>query len=133
MNTTAYKCNADTVIERLRLLYERQAQDQIFAAFEIPGITLSEFQKQHSEGLCDYPDPCVRIDFWDKLLKEKTSIEDDSIPSAYLSEFDQGLYAGLHSRSTPGNEPSEKLISTTWRIPQTVFVLRWTFPHRWRA
>ena len=43
----------------------------------------------------EYPDPAERIRFWDAYQKEKTEVEDDSIPSAYLSEFDQGLYGAL--------------------------------------
>ena len=95
MNTIAYKANADEVTERLRLLYERRAQDRIFASFEIPSAALAEFKKQHREGYCDYPDPSIRIKFWDKLLSERVKLEDDSIPSVYPSEFDQGLYGGL--------------------------------------
>jgi len=33
--------------------------------------------------------------FWDNMLQERIGIEDDSIPSVYLNEFDQGLYGGL--------------------------------------
>ena len=33
--------------------------------------------------------------FWDELLAERAAIHDDSIPSAYLSEMDQGLYGGI--------------------------------------
>ena len=43
----------------------------------------------------DYPDPHGRIRFWDDLLRERRELEDDSIPYAYPSEFDQGLYGGL--------------------------------------
>jgi len=92
MNTIAYKINTGEVIERLRSLYERQAQDGIFAVLEVPSPMLAEFGKENPEGFCDYPDPCERITFWDGVLKERMTIEDDSLPSAYLSEFDQGLY-----------------------------------------
>lgn len=95
MNTIAYKVNVDDVVERLRALYERKALDRIFAVFEVPSVTLAEFGKEHAEGFCAYPDPRERIAFWDDLLKERMAMEDDSMPSAYPSEFDQGLYAGL--------------------------------------
>lgn len=95
VNTLAYKPNADDVLARLRLLYERRAQDRIFAAMEIPSAALAAFGKQYGEGFCDYPDPAARIEFWDRLLGERAAVDDDSIPSVYLSEFDQGLYGGL--------------------------------------
>lgn len=83
------------VFDRLRALYERRAQDRVFAAFDIPSPTLTEFGKRHAAGLCGYPDPAERIGFWDRLLAERVALNDDSIPSAYLSEFDQGLYGGV--------------------------------------
>ncbi len=95
LNTIAYKINIGQVTKRLRSLYERQAEDGIFAVFEVPSPTLAEFGKKYPEGFCDPPDPCERIAFWDSMLKERMTIEDDSLPSAYLSELDQGLYGAL--------------------------------------
>jgi len=60
-----------------------------------PVKTLDEFRKNNKAGYLPYPDPVKRIHFWDSLMKEKLLVEDDSIPSAYLSEFDQGLYGAL--------------------------------------
>lgn len=93
--TIAYKPHLEEVLIRLRGLYERQAEAQIFAAMEVPSQALAQFREKHHEGFCDYPDPTERIAFWDALLRERAAVEDDSIPSAYLSEFDQGLYGGL--------------------------------------
>jgi hypothetical protein len=95
MDTLAYKPNLDDVLERLRLLYERRARDRIFARFEVPSVALDEFGRQYAAGYCDYPDPADRAGFWDRLLAERAAVEDDSIPCAYLSETDQGLYGGL--------------------------------------
>ena len=95
MDTLAYKPDLDEVLDRLSRLYERQAQDRIFAAFDVPGRALRAFQEEHTEGFCDYPDPDSRIAFWDQLLGERSALEDDAVPSAYFSEFDQGLYGGL--------------------------------------
>lgn len=91
----AYKPNVEDVLGRLRRLYERRAPDRIFAAMDVPGRALADFQRRYSAGFCDYPDPAGRIEFWDKLLAERAALEDDSIPCAYLSELDQGLYGGL--------------------------------------
>ena len=95
MDHIAYKGNAREVIDRLRLLYERKAEDRIFADYKIPTLTMDRYRNLHSEGYTSYPDPHERARFWDSLLKEKSQCEDDHIPTAYLSEFDQGLYGAL--------------------------------------
>ncbi|HOX06741.1 MAG TPA: hypothetical protein PK280_10080 [Planctomycetota bacterium] len=95
MSLLTHKPNAEAAIERLRALYARRAGDRIFAAFEVPSPALAEFKRSHAEGICGYPDPAERFRFWDRLLAERAALEDDSVPSAYLSEFDQGLYAGV--------------------------------------
>ncbi len=95
MESIAYKNGVGDVIERLRTLYERKAGDRIFADYQIPTITMEQFRADHVEGYTSYPDPNERARFWDSLLKEKMLCEDDHIPTAYLSEFDQGLYGAL--------------------------------------
>jgi hypothetical protein len=56
---------------------------------------MDRFRADHAAGYTAYPDPLERARFWDSLLREKMLCEDDQIPSAYLSEFDQGLYGAL--------------------------------------
>ena len=95
MDEIKYKKSADSIIERLKPLYERKANDQIFADFQIPSKTMDQFRENNKAEYTSYPDPLERAHFWDSLLKEKMLAEDDNIPSAYLSEFDQGLYGAL--------------------------------------
>lgn len=95
ISSLLYKRTAEATVERLRRLYARKGQDQIFASFEIPCDALRKFRQDYPHSFCSYPDPQTRICFWDELLKARSVLDDDSIPSAYLSEFDQGLYAGL--------------------------------------
>ena len=95
MDTLAYKPNLDAVLERLRALYERRAVDRVFACFDIPSAAIGRFAEQYSEGFCDYPELSARVQFWDDLLAERAAVDDDSVPSAYLSELDQGLYGGV--------------------------------------
>jgi hypothetical protein len=95
MNGVVYKKNTEQVRERLRRMFELRAPDEILATFEIPTRALADFATAHAPGFRDYPDPHERIAFWDAFLKERAALEDDSIPSAYLSEFDQGLYGGV--------------------------------------
>ena len=96
MSELAYKANASEVFGRLELLIARKAQDRIFAAFILPTQAMQGFQKQYSGDFStEYPDPEERVRFWDRHLSERRLIEDDSIPAAYPSEFDQGLYGGI--------------------------------------
>lgn len=91
----AYKPHLDAVLDRLRAFYSRSAQDRILAVLDLPSATLDRFAAEHRDGFCGYPDPRERALFWDSLLAERRELEDDSVPLAYLSEFDQGLYGGL--------------------------------------
>ena len=95
MSELRYKPGLPAVLERLRGLYERRAPDRILASFEIHSPALGRFAARYTEPFCEYPDPFERIRFWDELLRERAALEDDSLPLAYLSEFDQGLYGGL--------------------------------------
>jgi hypothetical protein len=95
LSSIAYKPHADAVIAGLRDLYGRRADGRIFASTDIPSPALAAFRDTHPEGFCAAPDPRERIAFWDGFLREHAPVEDDSIPSAYLSELDQGLYGGL--------------------------------------
>ena len=91
----AYCPRAGEVLERLRRLYAQRCQDLILAAMQVPSRALAAFAATHPGGYCEYPDPQERARFWDAYLGERAEVEDDSIPSAYLSEMDQGLYGGL--------------------------------------
>ncbi len=95
MNPLAYKPNCQELMDRLRLFYQRQSEDRIFAVMTLPSPTLQEFRRRYPQAECSYPDPAERAEFWDNLLAERVAVEDDSMPCAYLSEFDQGLYGGL--------------------------------------
>jgi hypothetical protein len=95
MDYLAYKPTAGEAFQRLRLLHGREAMDRVLASFSIPSAALEEFGRKYREGFCNYPDPRERIAFWDRFFAERAALEDDSLPCAYLSEMDQGLYGGL--------------------------------------
>jgi len=95
MSSLEYKPNCAEVLERLRAFYDRRSGDRILATTEVPSRAIEEFRVSHPATQCGYPDPAERADFWDRYLLERIHLEDDSMPSAYLSEFDQGLYGGL--------------------------------------
>jgi hypothetical protein len=95
MDALAHKPTLHQTLARLRSLFERRAQDQVFAQFQVPSTVLADFGQQYTAGYCDAPDPNERIRFWDRLLAENAALEDDSVPAAYLSEMDQGIYGGL--------------------------------------
>jgi hypothetical protein len=81
-------------LERLRELYTQRPQDRIYARMEVETNALRRFAAQYPPGYTECPDLGERARFWDELLAERAAIYDDSIPSAYLSEMDQGLYGG---------------------------------------
>ncbi|MGE5603327.1 MAG: hypothetical protein ACM30E_09765 [Nitrososphaerales archaeon] len=86
------------VLARLRALYVERRPDIVLASLSLsaPGLAFARFALEHPAGYCDYPDPQERIaHFWDPYLRERMAIRDDSVPSAYLTEMDQGLYGGL--------------------------------------
>lgn len=95
METLSYKPNVDQVVERLRRLYAREAPGEVFASFEVPNPAMERFAARYPTPFCDYPDPQERVAFWQDALSVHATLEDDSVPCAYLSEFDQGLYGGL--------------------------------------
>ncbi len=83
------------VLERFRRLYEERDQSILLASMEVPSAALNEMAVTHPAGFCEYPDPQERARFWSARFREKRDVRDDFIPGAYLSEMDQGLYAGL--------------------------------------
>lgn len=90
-----YKRNMEETIGRLRLLYSRQAGDRLLATMDIPNPAQIRFAQEHSQAECGYPDPLERARYWDAFFAQRASVEDDSMPAAYLSEMDQGLCGGL--------------------------------------
>ena len=90
-----YCPDGEARLERLRSLYTERPQDMIFARMEVETHALRKFAAKYPPGYTDRPDLAQRVAFWDELLAERAAIHDDSIPSAYLSEMDQGLYGGM--------------------------------------
>jgi hypothetical protein len=90
-----YCPEGEQVLYRLRQLYRDRQQEIVLAKMNVPGRNLAEFAQTRQAGYCDYPDIQERLEFWDKYTREHMTVYDDSIPSAYLSEMDQGLYGGL--------------------------------------
>ena len=95
MNTLSYKPNLKEAQTRLRSLYAREAGDRIFATMAVPSAAIARFAADYPHGECDYPDLAERIASGTICFGERAAVEDDSMPAAYLSEFDQGLYGGL--------------------------------------
>ena len=91
----SYCAGGFEAFSRLRQLYDQRSEELVLATMAVPSRAIAEFAERHPAGYCDYPDPEERVRFWDAYLRERSAIQDDSIPSAYLSEMDQGLYGGL--------------------------------------
>ena len=82
-------------LQRLRGLYDERQQDRIFAHMEVPTEAIRRFAAGHFHDPAECPDLNDRAAFWDEYLAERVAVLDDSIPMAYLSELDQGLYGGI--------------------------------------
>jgi hypothetical protein len=95
VNGLVCKPNLKEVQTRLRSLYAREAGDRIFATMAVPNAALTAFARAYPHGACGYPDMAERIRFWDDYFRQRSAVEDDAMPAAYLSELDQGLYGGL--------------------------------------
>lgn len=95
INTLVYKPHLKDVQGRLESLYSRTADDRIFATMSVPNPAIDEFARIHPDGECGWPDPMERTRFWDDLFRHRAAVEDDSMPAAYLSEFDQAIYGTL--------------------------------------
>lgn len=91
----AYCPDLDARLERLRLLYGERPQHRIYAHLSVETRALRKFGAKYAPGYTTCPDLAERAAFWDELLAERAAVRDDSIPSAYLSEMDQGLYGGI--------------------------------------
>ena len=94
-DTLAYCPDLPLVLDRLRAFYVERRPDLILAAMHVPSRVLAEFATTHTDGFCPYPEPAERAAFWEAFYAERASVPDDSVPSAYLTEMDQGLYGGL--------------------------------------
>ncbi|MGO8734047.1 MAG: hypothetical protein ACLQVM_14835 [Terriglobia bacterium] len=82
-------------LERLRGLYEKRLQDRFLACMEVPTQAVRRFAERYPHGQTQRPDLNDRVAFWDAYLAERATVLDDSVPAAYLSELDQGLYGGI--------------------------------------
>lgn len=101
------------VLQRLRRWLVDRDQSIVLARIEVPNRVLREFRRTNAPGLCEAPDPAERIAFWDQVLRHRIGIHDDSIPSVYLTEMDQGLYGGLIGAQTHFNcDPESGWISS---------------------
>ncbi len=88
--------DGEFVLQRLRRFYVDRAQDMVLATMSLEhSAALKEMAAKYPAGYCEYPDPEDRVQFWHARLAEKIPVRDDSIPSAYLSEMDQGVYGGV--------------------------------------
>lgn len=91
----SYCPKGEQILNRLRQLYEQRSQQIVLAKMNTPSRALEDFAANNPAGFCQYPDIKQRAEFWDAYTREHINIHDDSIPTAYLSEMDQGLYGGL--------------------------------------
>ena len=90
-----FKKNYKEVLKRLCNLYSGGSADRICAKMDIINPVIEQYKKENTDGEVEYPDMEKRAVFWENMLPVYSELEDDSIPSCYLSELDEGLYGGL--------------------------------------
>jgi len=61
----------------------------------IPNPVIDQMKREMNDGPVPCPDLNERADFWDRVLSYYADLEDDSIPSIYLTEMDMGLDGGM--------------------------------------
>ena len=93
--TLAYCPHLPLVLDRLRAFYVERRPGLILATMDVPSRALADLGVSRVAGYCAYPDPAERAGFWDAYYAERSAVPDDSVPAAYLTEMDQGLYGGL--------------------------------------
>jgi hypothetical protein len=95
MERTMLKANAEEALARLEDLFSGRGRDRIFVHMQVKSPALALYAGTHVDGERGYPDLREREAFWRGLAAESRELRDDSIPTAYMSEFDEGLYTGL--------------------------------------
>ena len=90
-----YCPDLDARLERLLRLWEERDPGLALAVMNTPNAALDAFARTYAAGSCERPDPAERLAFWDAVYRERREVRDDSVPSVYLTEMDQGLYGGI--------------------------------------
>lgn len=95
----AIKKNLGETVSRLSDFYGGKAEDRIFAKIGIRGRdssfnrrVKSRLQLATREGL---PDIKTLFSVWEEYLSPLYNLEDDDVPTIYLSQYDQGLYGAI--------------------------------------
>ena len=90
-----YKKNYYETIARLRNFYSGGGKRGICAQMKIPNPVLDQMKNDMIDGPVSCPNLNERAAFWDRVLSFYADLGDDSIPSVYLTEVDQGLDGGM--------------------------------------
>lgn len=95
-----FKENYKEAICRLGNLYLGKNLNGICAKMEIPNKYIEQYKKENTNGDSEYPNIEKRAEFWENVLSIYSELDDDSLPNCYMSELDEGLYAGLVNAET---------------------------------
>lgn len=91
-----YKRNYAQAVERLRIFWARELNDGILAKMNVPNPELKRYLSSDRRiGEVGYPPVEDRIRFWDAHLQVQRDVEDDAVPVAYMTQFDEGLYGAV--------------------------------------
>ena len=93
------KRRLEETVSRLSAFYGGKAEDRIFARMDIRNRKTDFYERimgrlpPASRGLL--PDIEIVYSIWEEYLSPLYELEDDSVPTIYLNQYDQGLYGAL--------------------------------------
>ena len=106
------KTNKQEAVGRLKTLCAKRGEDQVFARMHVPlPADLRDDLSRRAAALPagEMPGAELMLPLWDEYLAFYDGVEDDSVPSIYPRQYDQGIYGTLfgaemafNSAETPG-------------------------------
>ena len=92
------KKNQKEVVARLKTLYDKKGENQIFARLyvDLPAHLEESIERTRSEiSLAELPSAEQIFSHWEDYLAFHETVEDDWVPAIYPRQYDQGIYGAL--------------------------------------
>lgn len=92
------KQNQKEAVDRLRTLYDKKGENQIFARMQValPAQVAENIRrKQAGIPLDAFPSAAQIFPHWEEYLVFHDTLADDWVPSIYPLQYDQGIYGAL--------------------------------------
>jgi hypothetical protein len=92
------KTNQSEAIARLKVLYGKKGESQIFARMvvSLPADLQQRLERRVLEvSIAELPSMATTFPIWEEYLSFFDRLEDDWVPSIYAWQYDQGIYGTL--------------------------------------